>query len=310
VGTHSATAALPSASADSSANSPASTADPVASALPGSLLARWWRSRLGYRILVEAAVMVGLFMVYKYVRYAVQGDASRAFDNARTVIDVERGLKLFTEPDLQRLVLDHPVLAKGVNLYYIGAHFPVTIAALAWLYVRRPFGYLATRRVLFVSTGLGMLIHIAYPLAPPRMLPSFGFVDTGRLLGPAAYGTGAAFDSLANEFAAMPSLHFGWSIVIAVAVIRYARSPLRWVIVAHPLLTTAAIVMTANHYWLDVIVAGFVLALIYATASLLSRTRLSRTRLGRDASPAGERATAVATIDLVETPEAVASPAG
>jgi len=226
--------------------------------------------------------MVGLFFVYKYVRFAVRGQGTEAFDNARRVVDLERGLRFFTEPDLQRLVLDHPWLVKALNQYYVGAHFPVTIACLAWLYLRRPLAYVSTRRILLVSSGLGMLIHIVYPLAPPRMLPSLGFVDTGQLLGPAAYGPDSPFGDLANEFAAMPSLHFGWAIVVAVALVRYGRSPLRWIIVVHPMLTTAAIVMTANHFWLDALVSGALIAMLYALASVGSRLRFARWRPGRD----------------------------
>ncbi|HEX7096551.1 MAG TPA: phosphatase PAP2 family protein [Acidimicrobiales bacterium] len=240
-------------------------------ATSASLARRWWNSRLGYRFFVEVVCMVGAFFVYKLVRFVMRGEASEAIDNAHTVVDIERALRFFTEPDLQQLVVDHPLLVKFLNQYYIGAHFPVTIAVLVWLYIRRPLGYRTTRRILLVASGVGMLIHIAYPLAPPRMLPSLGFVDTGELWGPAAYGPGAVFGDIANEFAAMPSLHFGWAVIMAVALVRYGRSPLRWLIVLHPMLTTAAIVMTANHYWLDALVAGFVIALLYAISSLGSR---------------------------------------
>jgi hypothetical protein len=238
-----------------------------------SLVSRWWHSRLGYRFLFEAVLMVGLYFVYKIVRFSVRDQAGAAYQNALTVVDLEHSLKFFTEPDLQRLVVRHPTLAKSLNTYYVGAHFPVTILCLAWLYVRRPMGYLSTRRILVVASGVGLAIHVMYPLAPPRMLPGYGFVDVGQIFGPAAYGPNAVFGDIANEFAAMPSLHFGWAIIMAVAIVRYGRSPLRWIIVAHPMLTTAAIVMTANHYWLDALVAGLVIALLYAFASLGSRLR-------------------------------------
>jgi hypothetical protein len=241
-----------------------------------SLASRWWNSRIGYRFFVEAALMVGLFFLYKLVRFSVRDQAADAYQNALNVVDFERALNFFTEPDLQRLVVRHPNLAKALNGYYIGAHFPVTIICLVWLYVRRPMGYLSTRRILIVASGVGLAIHVLYPLAPPRMLPGYGFVDVGQAFGPAAYGQHAVFGNIANEFAAMPSLHFGWAVIMAVAVVRYGRSPVRWIIVAHPMLTTAAIVMTANHYWLDVLVAGLVIAVVYALASLGSRLFPSR----------------------------------
>jgi hypothetical protein len=238
-----------------------------------SLASRWWHSRLGHRFLFEAVLMVGLYFLYKLVRLSARDQAADAYQNALAVVDFERALNFFTEPDLQRLVVNHPTLAKALNTYYVGAHFPVTIACLAWLYVRRPLGYLTTRRILIVTSAAAMVIHVLYPLAPPRMLPGYGFVDVGQIFGPSAYGPNALFGGIANEFAAMPSLHFGWAIIMAVAIIRYARSPIRWIIVAHPMLTTAAIVMTANHYWLDALVAGAVIALVYGFASLGTRLR-------------------------------------
>jgi hypothetical protein len=254
------------------------------SASSASLASRWWHSRVGYRFFFEAALMIGLYFLYKFVRLSMRDQATDAYQNALAVVDFERALRFFTEPDLQRLVVRHPTLAKSLNTYYVGAHFPVTILCLAWLYVRRPMGYLSTRRILIVSSGVGLVIHMLYPLAPPRMLPSYGFVDVGQLFGPAAYGPNALFGSIANEFAAMPSLHFGWSIIMAVALVRYGRSPFRWIIVAHPMLTTAAIVMTANHYWLDALVAGLVIALVYGFASLGSRLRPGGS-VARDAAP-------------------------
>jgi hypothetical protein len=245
-----------------------------------SLLCRWWRSRLGYRFIAEAALMVGLFVLYKLVRYAVRGQASEAFAHAREIIHLERALRFFTEPSLQHLVLHHPGIVRALNRYYVGMHFPVTIVALIWLYVRLPEAYLRTRRVLVITTGLGLVIHVLYPLAPPRMLPGFGFVDTGMEFGPSAYGAGSAFQGIANQFAAMPSLHFGWSIIIAIAIIRNGRTSLRWLIVAHPVLTTAAIVLTANHYWMDVIAAAALLGFVYAGIALAPDARLHR-RAGR-----------------------------
>src|SRR5690606_26031719 len=184
--------------------------------------------------------MVGLFFVYKLVRFSVRGQAGEAFANAQTVVDIERALRFFTEPDLQRIVMDHPGVVRFLNQSYIGAHFPVTIAVLTWPYVRRPPGYLSTRRIPLVSSGIVLLTHVVNPHVPPRMLPSLGFVGTGKPLGPGAYGTGAVLGDLANEFAGVPSRHFGWAVIMAVAIVRYGRSPLRWIIVVHPMLTTAA----------------------------------------------------------------------
>jgi hypothetical protein len=278
--------------------------DEVMDAQSASLVRRWWQSRLGYRFLPDSPHIFSLFFCTKLIRFPVRGQASEAYDNALRVIDFERTLRFFTEPDLQRLVLHHPEVVRALNRYYVMAHFPITIAALAWLYVRRPLAYLTARRVLVITTALGLVIHMLYPLAPPRMLPGFGFVDTGHVFGPAAYGAGAVFNGLANQFAAMPSLHFGWAVVVAITIIRQARTRLRWLIVLHPVATTAAIVMTANHYWMDVIVAAVLVALVYAMLPFISahlpwrnRTRWRDTSTSKGGRTAGRAPASAALAD-------------
>src|SRR6185436_17975648 len=88
------------------------------------------------------------------------------------------------------------------------------------------------------------------------MFPDLGFVDTARVVGPASYGAGSPYKGFANQFAAMPSLHFGWALVIAWAVLLATKSRWRYFVLLHPVLTLAAIVLTANHYWLDAVAAA------------------------------------------------------
>ena len=146
-------------------------------------------------------------------------------------------------------------VVRFLNAYYLVAHVVVTAAAFLWLYFRYPEVYRRFRNVMVVMTVVGLALHLGYPLAPPRMFPRFGFVDTARLFGPASYGAGSPYKGFANQFAAMPSLHFGWALVIAWAVILASSSRWRYLVLAHPVLTLAAIVLTANHYWLDAVAA-------------------------------------------------------
>ncbi|MBM3660234.1 MAG: inositol phosphorylceramide synthase [Actinobacteria bacterium] len=210
---------------------------------------RWWGSRVGAPLLLEILICAALLAIYKGARLVARGDVDVALDNARRVIDVERALGVFNEEAVQRLALNSVGFIKFLNAYYLYAHFAVTIAFLVWLYVRHPFGYLSARRVLVVVTFVGLLGHALYPLAPPRMLD--GFVDTARVFGPSSYGDGGAYGGLANQFAAMPSLHFAWAVVVAWGMWRFSKSHWRFVGVLHPILTLAAIVLTANHYWID-----------------------------------------------------------
>lgn len=109
-------------------------------------------------------------------------------------------------------------------------------------------------------TAGALAVHILVPLAPPRMLTDRGFVDLAARYGQSVYGA-ADSGGLSNQFAAMPSLHVGWALLLGVAVVAATRTPWRWLALAHPALTTLVVVGTANHYWLDVIVAAVLLAL-------------------------------------------------
>jgi hypothetical protein len=221
-----------------------------------SLLARWWTSRVGYRLGREVLFMGGLWLAYRTARSAVRGHTVEAIHNAREVMQLERHLGMFTEANLQRLVLSSADLVRLLNWYYVTAHFTVTITTLVLLYTFVPRGYVAARRMLMFMTAVAMAVHVLFPLAPPRMFP--GFIDTGRLYGPAAYGHDSVFQGVANQIAAMPSLHFGWSVAITYVVVRHCTFRWRWLLLLHPALTLTAIVATANHYWMDAVVAGLI----------------------------------------------------
>ncbi len=228
---------------------------------------RWWHSRFGGSFLRELALVVALLLVYKYARFLGKDHVTAALRNARDVISFERSLGVFTEARFQDLVLHDTTLIRFLNAYYLVAHVVVTAAAFVWLYVRHPPTYRRFRNVMIVITLAGMTVHVLMPLAPPRMFPDLGFVDTARVFGPASYGAGSPYKGFANQFAAMPSLHFGWALMVAIGLIAATRSRWRWLWLLHPLITLLVIVGTANHYWLDAIIAtamlGITLAVIH-----------------------------------------------
>jgi len=242
---------------------------------------RWWRSRLGGALLLEILICTALLFVYKAARLIAEGDVGVALHHARQVVDVERALGVFNEGRVQALALHNVGVIRFLNSYYLYAHFTVTIAFLVWLYVRYPMGYLSVRRVLVVVTALGLVGHALYPLAPPRMLHGFGFVDTARVFGPASYGAHGAYGGLANQFAAMPSLHFAWAVVVAWGVITFSRSHWRYLVIAHPVVTLGAIVLTANHYWTDAFIGLLLVPIGIAADRVMPRG--NRNRLPRRA---------------------------
>lgn len=231
--------------------------------LAAGRVSRWWHGRLGRELAVEVSLVVGLLSLYRLGRYLSRDQVSAAFDHATAVLHLERQLGLAVEADVQRLVLEHQWLTGALNNYYARAHFPLTIGFLVVAYLRAPLLYRHMRYLFVVVTGLGLAMHAIYPLAPPRMLP--GFVDTIARYGPTIYDR-ADVASVANQYAAMPSMHFGWAVLVAYGVVLAGRRPWRWAAVAHPVITLLAITATANHYWLDAAVAG-VLIVIGLTAA-------------------------------------------
>ncbi len=216
----------------------------------------------------ELLLVAGLFLVYKFGRQLATGHTAEAFRNAHHVWEWERFLRLPEESTVQSLLLHGDTLIHVANTYYATVHFPATAAFLVWLYLRRPAHYVWARRILAALTGAALALHLLFPLAPPRMLgAATGLVDTARVFGPSVYGPPAT-DQLSNQFAAMPSLHFGWALMVAIGLIVATRSRWRWLWLLHPLVTLTVIVGTANHYWLDVLVATALLGVALAVIRL------------------------------------------
>ncbi|MCX4562562.1 phosphatase PAP2 family protein [Streptomyces phaeochromogenes] len=252
----------------------------------------------------ELLLVAGLFLVYKLGRQLATGHTGEAFDNAHRVWDLERFLRLPGEGDVQSALLHGDTLVHVVNTYYATVHFPATAAFLIWLYLRRPGHYVWARRALAAVTAAALVVHLTFPLAPPRMLAATGLVDTGQVYGPTVYGASPETDSLSNQFAAMPSLHFGWALMVAIGLIAATRSRWRWLWLLHPLVTLLVIVGTANHYWLDAIVAASLLGIALAVIRAPRRTAAPM-------APARERVGAGGSVlEGPQTPDGPGGPGG
>ncbi len=241
-----------------------------------SRLRRWWDSRVGRQLLAEIGLLSSLLLFYKTVRLLSADRVSQALQHGYQVMHLERALGIFTETGLQRVALRSETVVRFLNQYYLLADFTVTAAFLVWLFVRHPEPYRRARAVLITMTMVGLTVHLLYPLAPPRMYRPLGFVDTARLIGPSVYGRHSVFGGVANQFAAMPSLHFGWAVLVAWGVIHFGRSRLRWGALLHPVFTLAAIVLTANHYWLDAIIATMIFGISLLVDRAMQRRRAHR----------------------------------
>jgi hypothetical protein len=224
---------------------------------------------------VQIALIVGAALLYFAVRGVTEGSEAVAVRNAEELLRLERALRLDVEAAVQRAILDHHVVVTLANWVYIWGHWPVITITLFWLYRHERPRYLLLTRAMFVSGGIGLIIFASYPVAPPRLMPDGVWVDTVtelstsyRVLQPPA---------LVNKYAALPSLHVGWNLLIGVVLFRAARGrPLRVAAAVLPVLMTAAVVATGNHYVLDAVLGALVALVGLAVAHQLTRDRRPR----------------------------------
>ena len=262
---------------------------------------RWWR---------EVLYVLAFYAVYSSVRnlFGSQGvgediDASVAFEHAREMIELEKALGLYFEARLQQWYLDLPAmgLIRLWNIFYGTAHFVVTAGALIWLFRADKARYRLWRTTLALTTLLALVGYAGYSLMPPRLLDDPGTYGACRLYAPEAvadadagsddvdacdrygyvdtlaeHGGWISFDddaaaSVTNQYAAMPSMHIGWSVWSSSVLLPMVRRRwLRALIVAYPALTLFTIIVTANHFWIDAVGGLLALGLGFGLARVLT----------------------------------------
>jgi membrane-associated phospholipid phosphatase len=224
---------------------------------------------LGQVLLVASGVFV-----YFRIRGITDASVEVAHAHASEIVRAERWLGLDVEATVQAPVVSSQTLATAANWVYVWGHWPVIVATMAWLVWRHRDAFRRLRDAMLVSGFLGMIVFVSYPVAPPRLFDR-GLVDTVtesseayRYLQPPAF---------VNQYAAMPSLHAGWDLLVGLAILGAATTiGVKTIGALMPVLMTWAVVATANHYILDV-VAGIALALIgHAVALWLESRRTSR----------------------------------
>ena len=228
---------------------------------------RWWR---------EAIYVLLFYGVYSAVRNlfgSAAVGAEHAFNNAELIIDIEKALGTYHEETIQDWFLDARWFIQFWNLFYGTFHFVVTTFCIIWLFRRFPERYVKLRTTLAATTALALIGFATFPLMPPRLLPeTFGYVDTLKDFGGLWSFDSGAMQKVSNQYAAMPSLHFGWSTWCAIVLVpTLQRRWLKVLAAAYPMLTLFAIVVTANHYWLDAAGGALILALGYAFGTWWAR---------------------------------------
>lgn len=235
---------------------------------------------------IEMAIFAAALVFYQLSRALVIGKPSTAFENAAGIINWEKGSGLFVETSIQQWVLNHIQLAEALNYFYLYGHWTITPLFFIWLYKRRRRVYPYVRNAFLVANAIALAVFMVYPVAPPRLAGAGdGFVDTLHKISDVDLH-GGVFSGWFNPHAAVPSMHFGYAVMIGMVGLVLLRSwPLRLLALAYPVLVFITITGTANHYVLDSVAGGLVVAIgfvgVWAWMSARGALRPSPARVRR-----------------------------
>ena len=233
------------------------------------VLPRGWAD-LARQLLLFAAA----YYAYQIVRGAVDGQVATAAWNATKIINLEHTLNIFVEPSVQAWASSRSWLIDSANWMYINSHFVVTVGALVFIYLRRNESFYFVRNMFMIAMGIALVGYAAYPTAPPRLMPEWGFTDS------VAAFTGVRVENepvsaLLNLYAAVPSMHVCFALMVGWTLARLVRPrPLKVVWFLYPFLVTFVVVATGNHYLLDAVLG----AMTAGVSALLSQQLLARWR--------------------------------
>ncbi|MFI9308117.1 bifunctional glycosyltransferase 87/phosphatase PAP2 family protein [Streptomyces triculaminicus] len=249
-------------------------------------------------LLLELMLIRVGYWAYSYIRAQAPDSRTLAESHGRQILGVEELLLMDVEHGFNHFVAGVGWLKDGMNYYYGTFHFLVPLSVLGYLYVRRPATYRWARTALGFATLVALVGFWLYPLAPPRLMPGLGFIDTVNGPQDLAHPDFGALTELANQYAAMPSLHIGWSLWCGVVIAVVApRVWTRWLGMLYPLLTFSVIVGTANHYVLDaaggalVVASGFAIQYALTGPGRVALAAIPGARRGDEARAAAPRET-------------------
>jgi len=241
---------------------------------------------LGHPGIFEFGCVGACLLIYFLIRGNVVNRPAFAFLHARDVIDLEKRLGMFWEPQWQRAIHGSAMATRFWNYVYFWLHAPVIVVTAFWLFFRHRRQYHLIRNAFLVSALIGLLVYATYPVAPPRLMtasgyqeygvtslssPAYGFEDTMREYSNVSYQA-ESLKPFVNPFAAMPSLHFGWAFLIGLAVALALRNIFGVIIAAVlPALMLGGVVMTANHFVLDAVAGLAVCCIGLVAACALAR---------------------------------------
>jgi hypothetical protein len=240
---------------------------------------RSFQARLLPHGLTDLVRQVALFAIAYYAYRLVRGmvddssGATVAFHHANELISLERTLHIFVEPSVQTWASAQPLILDGASWLYINAQTTVTLAALAFLYLFHNRSFYFVRNMFMVAWVLALVGYIVFPTAPPRFFPEWGFIDSVQHFTGISHDS-VAVDALFNPYAAVPSMHVAFALMIGVPLARLVKHPVARVFWAiYPLIVTFVIVVTANHFLADAFLGACTAGLAAYAADWLARAR-------------------------------------
>ncbi|MGW3632669.1 phosphatase PAP2 family protein [Streptomyces sp. NPDC005122] len=242
---------------------------PVAQDRAGRGFLRRLRTPRRPRFWFEILLIAASYWTYSLIRNAVPEQRGKALRNADWIWRMEHHLGIAVEQSVNHAVDSATWLIIGMNYYYATLHFVVTLAVLVWLYRSHPGRYAAARLALFATTAVALVGYYFFPLAPPRLMNGGHFVDT--VVVHHTWGSMASGDlkHMSNQYAAMPSMHIGWSLWCGLTIFALASAPWARILgLLYPAATLLVIVSTANHFWLDAVGGLLCLAFGYTVTRL------------------------------------------
>jgi membrane-associated phospholipid phosphatase len=222
----------------------------------------------------QIAILVGVDVAYELARGIADSNRADAIAHGAQVIDLERSTHTFFEPGLQAFFLPAHWLIDLANQLYLNAQFSIALGFLVWLYLFRNESYYFVRNMFVIAMGLALVGYIGFPTAPPRMFPEHGFIDTITDFSNVNHDSTLA-KIFINPYAAVPSMHCAFAVMIGATGVMVCRNRFAkafWA--AWPLIIAWVVIVTANHYWVDVAL-GWMVAV---AAALLAQRLLARAR--------------------------------
>jgi membrane-associated phospholipid phosphatase len=227
-----------------------------------------WLPKGGADAIAQLGIFVLADLCYETVRGIAESNQAVPFQNARSIVTTEKTLHIFVEQSIQTWAMGHRFIIDFANFMYVNSHFVITTSALVWLYLRHNDRFYFVRNMFVVAMGLALIGYLLVPTAPPRFFPELGFVDT------LSYYVNVKHDSglvtlFFNPYAAVPSMHVAFSLLIAVpALLIVRRKVVKALWALYPLVVTFVVVVTGNHWLMDAIAGATVAA---ASAIVASR---------------------------------------